>query len=80
MPSATLEAVLKSSAGPRTQTISEDPEAMKADNELFDELAAVGISYDEVVADLEQAGVQSFTDAWQTLLGLVSSAKQKAAG
>ena len=80
MPSATLEAVLKSPAGSRVQTIAEDPESAKADRELFDELAAVGIDYDEVVADLEEAGVQSFTDAWQTLLGLVSSAKQKAAG
>ncbi|MFL6182874.1 MAG: transaldolase [Actinomycetes bacterium] len=80
MPSATLEAVLKSPADPGTQTFADDPEAMKADSELFDELAAVGIKYDEVITELEQAGVQSFTEAWQTLLGLVSSAKQKAAG
>ena len=34
---------------------------------------SVGIDYATVVADLEQAGVASFIDAWQTLLRLVSA-------
>jgi transaldolase len=82
MPAKTLEAVL--SAGgpekPRTSTIDVSPNGAAADADLFDDLAKAGVIYDDVVADLERDGVQSFIDAWNALLELVAQAQQRAAG
>jgi transaldolase len=82
MPAHTLEAVLSAEASgkPRTPTIDVSPNGAAADAELFDELAKAGVVYDDVVADLERDGVQSFIDAWNALLELVEQAQQRAAG
>ncbi len=40
---------------------------------VFDELEELGISYDDVVAVLEDEGVRKFADSWQDLLGTISS-------
>jgi transaldolase len=80
MPGSTLDAVLKQPIHSRAQSIKLDQASAAADNDLFDALAAVGIDYDKVVTELEEAGVQSFIDAWQTLLGLVESAQRKTVG
>ncbi len=74
MPAATLDAVADSSA-PRPVSISITDEAEAADVGLFADLAAVGIDYHQVVSDLEEAGVRSFSDAWGTLLELVEQAQ-----
>jgi transaldolase len=41
---------------------------------VLDDLAAVGVSYDDVVQVLETEGVDKFAASWQTLLDTVSSA------
>jgi transaldolase len=71
MPVSTLNAVV---GDPRPREVSIDVESAAADVALFDELRLVGIDYDEVVADLEHAGVESFIGAWDQLLGLVGAA------
>lgn len=80
MPAPTLDAVLKSPMQARAQSIALDQASADADDDLFESLAAVGVDYDKVVNDLEEAGVQSFIDAWQTLLTLVASAQRKSVG
>ena len=52
----------------------------KLDAALFKELAEVGVEYAQVVADLEEAGVASFIEAWNSLLGLVAAAQNPEAG
>jgi transaldolase len=37
-------------------------------HKLFDELAEAGVDYDDVVATLEEEGVQKFADSFQELL------------
>jgi transaldolase len=79
MPAHTLDAVLardSSDVWPRTI----DAGTAADDAQLFTELAQVGIDYDDVVAELESAGVQSFIDAWEALLDLVESARHQATG
>ncbi|HWL97095.1 MAG TPA: transaldolase [Nocardioidaceae bacterium] len=41
---------------------------------VLDDLAAVGVSYDDVVLVLESEGVEKFAASWQNLLDTVSSA------
>jgi transaldolase len=71
MPMNTLRAVMDD---PRAREASIDVASATSDLALFDELRLVGIDYDEVVADLERAGVTSFIDAWKQLLDLVDTA------
>jgi transaldolase len=80
MPAQTLEAVLADEASSKTRAAAIDlsDAAAAADAKLFQSLAAVGIDYDEVVGDLELAGVRSFSEAWEGLLTLVGAAQQKA--
>jgi transaldolase len=40
---------------------------------VFADLEGLGISYDDVVAVLEQEGVQKFADSWNSLLDTISS-------
>ena len=35
---------------------------------MLEQLADVGVDYDDIVAGLEQQGVQSFSAAWNTLI------------
>ncbi|MGH3355957.1 MAG: transaldolase [Nocardioidaceae bacterium] len=46
--------------------------------QVLDDLAAVGISYDDVVEVLEDEGVDKFAASWQELLDTISSALEKA--
>ncbi|HMM81895.1 MAG TPA: transaldolase [Terrimesophilobacter sp.] len=43
-------------------------------NAVLDEIAALGISYDEVTALLEKEGIEKFTVSWNELLDTVSAA------
>jgi len=47
-------------------------------NEVLDAIAAQGISYDEVTAQLEKEGVDKFTVSWNELLDIVSAALESA--
>lgn len=67
MPGATLQAVIKDGGvqGNAIEGTYEDSQA------VMDKLAALGISYDEVVAKLEAEGVSKFVDSWSDLLSSV---------
>ena len=56
MPSATLDAIVASDVG-RPVAIGVTEADAADDAALFADLAEVGVDYDTVVADLEQAGV-----------------------
>jgi transaldolase len=72
MPSATLAAVAESTAD-RPVAIGLTAADAADDAALFADLAEVGVDYDTVVAELEEAGVASFIDAWEQLLQLVGA-------
>jgi transaldolase len=74
MPAATLSAIQQEETE-RPPAIGRTPADADADDQLFDDLRAVGIEYDDVVGELEQAGVASFSDAWGELLTLVATAQ-----
>ena len=44
----------------------------------MDELKSVGIDYDDVIATLEQEGVDKFSKSWQELLDTVSEQMESA--
>ena len=46
--------------------------------QVMDSLAAVGIDYDDVIATLEQEGVDKFVASWQELLDTVSGQLESA--
>jgi transaldolase len=46
--------------------------------QVLDDLAEVGVSYDDVVAVLEQEGVEKFAASWQELLETVATALDEA--
>lgn len=69
MPEATLEA-LEAAPAVTTDTITPSLDAARAD---LDALADLGIDLVEVTDLLEAQGVQKFVDAWEQLLGAVSS-------
>lgn len=77
MPSATLDAVAKSSSQWPVAIGLTDNDADR-DASLFAELAEAGIKYEQVVTHLEEAGVASFIAAWNTLLQLVETAQNDA--
>lgn len=74
LPSATLAAVA-ASQDEYPVSIGLSDEDAASDAALFAGLAAAGVDYAQVVADLEDAGVASFIEAWNTLLHLVASAQ-----
>lgn len=74
LPVQTLTAV-EGDPVPRPAAIELGADAAAADAALFEDLRAVGVDYDEVVAELERAGVASFTSAWHELLKLVGTAQ-----
>jgi transaldolase len=78
MPSATLDAVLASDS-PWPAAIGLTDSDAGDDMSLFADLSDIGIEYDQVVADLEEAGVASFISAWNTLVELVETAQQTSA-
>jgi transaldolase len=73
MPAKTLDAVVAEADGRApARTVNRSSEG--ADRELFEQLAAVGIGYGEVVSELEREGVAAFLTSWNALLGLVDQA------
>ena len=74
MPEATLEAVADHGK-PRGDTVAGTyDDAQK----LLDDLAAAGISYDDVVETLESEGVAKFEEAWNSLIESVTEQLEKA--
>jgi transaldolase len=49
-------------------------------NQVLNQLDAIGISYDEVVEQLEQEGVDKFVTSWSELLETVQTALDAAKG
>ena len=74
MPEATMEAVADHGVV-RGDTVTG---AYDDAQRVLDELAAAGISYDEVVELLEVEGVGKFEDAWNALISSVSEQLEKA--
>ena len=64
MPEATIDAAIAGD-NVRGDTLTGTAEASQ---QIFDQLEAVGIELDDVVAVLEREGVDKFVDAWQELL------------
>ncbi len=74
MPEKTMEAVFDHGVIPADSITGHYVEAAK----LIDELAEVGISYDEVTELLETEGVDKFIVSWNELLDSVTAALQAA--
>ena len=74
MPEATLQAVADHGVL-RGDTVTG---SYTAAQQVLDDLAAEGISYDEVVAQLETEGVAKFEDAWNALIASVTDQLAKA--
>ena len=74
MPEATLQAMADHGV-PRGDTVTG---SYAAAQQVMDDLAAAGISYDEVVAQLEIEGVSKFEDAWNALIESVTDQLEKA--
>ena len=74
MPEATLEAVADHG------TVRGDTIAGTYDDaqKVLDDLAAAGISYDDVVEQLEREGVEKFEQAWDSLIESVTEQLEKA--
>ncbi len=68
MPEATIHAA-KSYSGPISNSIAGT--YANAD-EIFRQLADIGISYDAVVQELERDGIAKFNDAWEALIATIS--------
>jgi transaldolase len=63
MPEETIEAF--QDHGPVEETLTKDIDAAR---EVFEQLAAVGVDYDDVSDTLEREGVQKFADSFEELL------------
>ncbi len=74
MPEATLEAVADHGQVRGDTVQGTYDEAQK----VLDDLAAAGISYDEVVEQLEREGVAKFEQAWNSLIESVTEQLEKA--
>jgi transaldolase len=74
MPEATLEAVADHGQVRGDTVTGTYDDAQK----VLDDLAAAGISYDEVVDTLEREGVAKFEQAWNSLIESVTEQLEKA--
>ena len=74
MPEATLQAVADHGVV-RGDTITGEYASAQ---QVLDDLAAAGISYDDVVAQLETEAVQKFEDAWNGLIDSVTDQLEQA--
>ena len=68
MPEKTLEAFADHGEVDGDQVTTQYDDAQR----VMDDLATVGIDYDDVIATLEQEGVDKFSKSWQELLDTVS--------
>jgi transaldolase len=75
MPEKTLEAVADHGEINGDQVTNHYDDAQQ----VMDQLKAVGIDYDDVIATLEQEGVEKFEASWAELLDTVTG-QLKAAG
>jgi transaldolase len=69
MPAATIEAVADHGVLGRTDTGASGYDQAR---KVFEDLAAIGIHYDDVVDTLEVEGVRKFADSWTELLDTVT--------
>lgn len=76
MPSGTLDAVADHGAVGGDTMTGRDAEAART----LDDLERLGISYHEVVEQLEREGLTKFEDSWEELLDSVDTALQEAKG
>ena len=67
LPEDTLDAV----ADHGEITESRIPDNYAMDDDHLDDLARAGIDYHQVVAKLEDEGLEKFVDAWNQLLGKI---------
>ena len=74
MPEATLEAVADHGQVRGDTVAGTYDDAQR----LLDDLAAAGVSYDDVVDKLESEGVEKFEEAWNSLIGSVTEQLEKA--
>ena len=74
MPEATLDAVADH-AEITGDTVSGTYDEAQA---VLDDLAALGIDYDDVVATLEREGVEKFAKSWDELVATVTEALEGA--
>jgi len=74
MPEKTLEATFDHAPVDGDQVTSRYAEAQK----VLDDLAAVGVDYDDVTAQLEKEGVEKFIVSWNELLDTVTAALESA--
>jgi transaldolase len=72
MPKETIEAY-QDHGVTRGDTLLEDIEGAKA---LFDEIAAAGVDYDDVVKTLEEEGVKKFSESFRSLLDGISAKRE----
>jgi len=72
MPKETIEA-FQDHGDARGDTLLEDVEAANA---LFDEIAAAGVDYDDVVKTLEEEGVKKFSESFQSLRDGISAKRE----
>ena len=76
MPEKTLEAFADHGEVDGDQVTAHYDDAQK----VMDDLAAVGIDYDDVIAVLEKEGVDKFVGSWNELLETVSGQMEAAQG
>ncbi len=76
MPRATLDAVADHSAATGADVVSGTYDASR---ETLDELTRIGVPFDQILADLETAGVASFEASWAELGEKVTEGLQGAA-
>ena len=72
MPKETVDA-FQDHGEVRGDTLLEDVEGAKA---LFDEIAAAGVDYDDVVKTLEEEGVQKFSESFGSLLDGIAAKRE----
>lgn len=75
MPAATLAAVADHSAATGADTVRGTYEQAQ---HVIDEVQRLGVHYDQILDELETAGVQSFIDSWDELLATVETGLREA--
>lgn len=77
MPAATLAAVADHSSATGTDMVRD---RYSQAQQVIEEIQRLGVRYDEILQELETAGVNSFIASWQELLATVDNGLQRASG
>lgn len=77
MPAATLAAVADHSSATGTDMVRD---RYSQAQQVIEEIQRLGVRYDEILQELETAGVDSFIASWQELLATVDNGLQRASG